>query len=172
MKILAATNGDTIMHFAFTDCAANSENFILAIATAEKDRAKIDVLIERRPPFVGGPAQVIRDFAKLLRQRGITTVMGPRHSSGWVLEGFSRAGISYEFCALRRPDLHRDFLKALADGKIDLPQHDLLAAQLLSVRHPAKDHGQHGDDVLTAVAGATLSALGSVSAIVPQKDYV
>jgi hypothetical protein len=52
-----------------------------------------------------------------------------------------------------------------------LPQHDGLAAQLRSQRHRQKDHGEHGDDLLTAVAGATLAALGTAPAIVPQKDY-
>lgn len=43
-------------HHAFVEAATNGENFILAIAIAEKDKAKIEVLLERRPPF--GPAKV------------------------------------------------------------------------------------------------------------------
>jgi hypothetical protein len=90
----------------------------------------------------------------MLRSRGINSVMRARHSSHWVLEGFARAGIAYEFCALERPDLHREFFSAIDAGKIDLPENNGLAAQLRSMRRWQKDHGEHGDDLLTAFAGA------------------
>lgn len=144
-------------HYAFTECATNGANFILSIASVDNDgRARVDALIERELPLSGGPAQVIREFAKLLRGHRCSSVMGARHSSHWVREGFARAGISYGFCALERPDLPRDFLAALDDKKIELPKHSVLTAQLRSVRYREKDHGQHGDDLLTTVADATL----------------
>jgi hypothetical protein len=158
---------DKTKSVAFAEIATTSENFVLCIGHADTNgKARIDVLDARVPPF--NPNVVIKEFRDVLHQRGIDTVMGDRHSRRWALEAFERHRIKYEFCELVRPDLHRDFLAALAAKTIALPQHGELRAQLRALQ--TRRGGP--DDLVSCVAGASLLALGECGPVMTEIEYV
>lgn len=157
-------------HHAFTECATNSENFVLVIAHLGNDKVRIDMLNARVPPF--DPKRVIKDFSALLHERKIDTVMGGRYSSRWAVEAFARHGIAFQFCELERPDLQRDFLKLVDAKRVALPEHAELKHQLRTLMRRRVAHGGP-DDLVTAVGGAALMVVGAVHGIKQgTPDYV
>jgi len=160
-----------MQHVGFCDIATTSGRFVLAIGHADKDGKAHATLTVCTPPF--DSKQAIARFAEQLREKGITSVMGPRHSSRWILDAFSRCGIHYEFCNLVRNDLHRDFRAMLEAKKVVVPEHAELRHQVRALTHFKRENGAAGDDLLTAVAGASLLAMGKVKALVEsaEADY-
>ena len=160
------------IRFAFAEIATNGENFAVAIGQADADgsgKLRILALEARVPPF--GPETVIKEFCKLLREHGIRKVSGDRHSTRWAFEAFKRHNISYEFCDLVRPDLHREFLKLLDEKKVVMPQHGELRRQLRALVTRQKEHGGP-DDLVTAVAGVCVLAAGKCGAVTEPVEYV
>jgi hypothetical protein len=77
-------------------------------------------------------------------------------------EPFRKNGISYELCKQPKSDLFRDMLPLLNSGRISLPRHDRLIAQIVGLERRVSragrdsiDHapGAH-DDLANAVVGA------------------
>lgn len=143
-----------MQHVAFVEAATNGVAFVIAIGHLVGGKVRIDLDV-REPPFA--PQHVVRDFAVILRERGIKTAVGAKHSSRWTLTEFAKHNINYEFCKYERPDLHRMFLSLLDSGRVELPKHEGFRAQLRSLRNRQKDHGEYGDDILTAVAGVAVT---------------
>jgi hypothetical protein len=87
-------------------------------------------------------------------------------------EPFRKNGISYEVCKQPKSDLFRDMLPLLNSGRISLPRHDRLIAQIVGLERRVSragrdsiDHapGAH-DDIANAVSGvvaAIASGVGS-----------
>jgi hypothetical protein len=134
----------------------------LAIAHSVRpdDRIIVDAVRETRPPF--SPTLVVDEFAELLKSYGITKVIGDSYGGEFVKEPFRKRGIRYELCKQTKSDLYRDLLPRLNSGRISLPKHDRLVAQIIGLERRVSrggrdsiDHGQHGhDDLANAVAGA------------------
>lgn len=152
---------------AFVDPAGGSgaDSFTLAIAHRDRDgTAVIDVARERRPPF--SPANVIREFAALLKSYRVAKVSGDRFAGGFAAEAFRQHGIGYSPSAKPKSDLYLDLLPLLNSGGVVLPRHDRLVQQLVALERrtsrAGKDSIDHGpgahDDVANAVAGAALLA--------------
>lgn len=81
-------------HVAFCDASAgSSDSFTLAVAHREEDRAVLDCIRERRPPF--SPDDVVREFAEVLGTFGVYEVTGDRWGGSWVQERFQRHAIRY-----------------------------------------------------------------------------
>src|SRR5262249_61077336 len=66
----------------------------LAIAHAERHRAGLDCLVERRPPF--SPDDVTQEFAAVLTQYGIKRVTGDRYGGGRPRERVKAHRIAYD----------------------------------------------------------------------------
>jgi hypothetical protein len=80
---------------AFTDASGGSvDSFTLCVAHAEGDRAVIDCLRERRPPF--NPSSVVDEFRDVLRSYHVDRVGGDRYSAQWVQSAFRDRGITYD----------------------------------------------------------------------------
>ena len=154
-------------YFAFVDAAGGSggDSFAVAISRREGDRIIVDCLRERRPPF--SPSAVIEELVPLLRSYRISRVVGDRWAGGFPPEQFQQRHIKYEACVKVKSDLYVDLLPVLNSGRIILPRHPRLAAQLISLErttvrgsgHDRIDHprDQH-DDLANAVAGAAMLA--------------
>jgi hypothetical protein len=132
----------------------------LAISHSESERAVLDAVRERKPPF--SPESVVEEFCALLRDYRISIVVGDRYGGDWPGEAFRRFGITYEAAAKSKSDLYRDLLPALNSGRADLLDNGRLTAQLCGLeRRTARsgkdsiDHAPGGhDDLANAVAGA------------------
>jgi len=157
-----------IRYLAFVDPSGGSaDSMTLAIAHRDKDgRAILDVVRERRPPF--SPEAVTQEFAELLKDYGVSRVVGDAYSGEWVREPFRTCGIAYEVSDKRKSDIYRDALPLLNSGKVELLDHPRLVTQLCGLeRRTARggkdsiDHAPGGhDDVANAVAGALVLAAG------------
>jgi hypothetical protein len=95
-------------------------------------------------------------------------VSGDRYAGEFPCELFRKHGVKYELAKLTKSDLFRDLLPMLNSGRITLPRHDRLIAQLVGLERQVsrlgKDTISHAavagahDDVANACAGvATLA---------------
>ena len=139
-------------------------SFACAISHRDGNVVVVDLVRERRPPFM--PSQVIEELIPLLKSYRIGKVTGDRWAGGFPPEAFQRGGIRYEAAKESKSDLYRTALPMLNSGRIVLPKNERLFNQLVSLeRHVARgghdviDHprDQH-DDLANAAMGAAVSA--------------
>ena len=149
--------------------ARNSSAFVLAV---ERPDGRIHLAqVEERRPSPGQPlrpSQVCAEFAGLLRATGARSLVADRHYQETIREALSEAGLLLE--EPPPPDeawaLVREVLRS---GRLVLPRHPLLLAQLKSARGrlapggavrielPATPDGRHGD--LAAAAALAIWAV-------------
>ncbi|MBB5041888.1 hypothetical protein [Shinella fusca] len=152
-------------YFAFVDPSGGSaDSMTLAIAHAERSSAMLDVIREVKPPF--SPEATVKDFADLLKQYRVSSLLGDRYAGEWPVEQFHKHGIRYEQAAKPKSDLYKDLLPLINSSEVDLLDHPTLTNQLCGLeRRTARggrdsiDHapGAH-DDVANAVAGVLTQA--------------
>jgi len=157
-------------YFAFTDpSGGSSDSMTLAIAHRDGDRAVLDAIRERRPPF--SPEDVVQEFAALLKSYGVREVQGDRYGGEWPRERFREAGITYEIAEKAKSDLYRDALPIMNSHRCELLDHPRLIAQLVGLeRRTARggrdsiDHapGAH-DDIANAAAAVLVRCVGKMS---------
>jgi len=147
-------------YVAFIDPSGGSnDSFTLAIAHFENGKVIVDQVLERRPPF--SPQDVVREFAAILRQYNIRSVISDRYAGEWVREAFIKDGIGLDYSELTASELYLETLPLLAARRVELPDHPRLLNQFSSlerrVRAGGKDlitHPPHGhDDLVNSVAG-------------------
>jgi hypothetical protein len=156
-----------VRYFGFCDPSGGSEDsFTCAVAHRLDDQVIIDAIREAHPPF--SPERVVEDFSVLLKSYQIEKVSGDHYGGEFPRELFRKHDVKYELAKLTKSDLFRDMLPLLNSGRITLPRHDRLVAQLVglerqvsrlgkdSISHPAIA-GAH-DDIANAVAGAAMLA--------------
>jgi hypothetical protein len=155
-------------YYAFVDPAGGSggDSFALAIAHREGNGVVVDLVRERKPPFM--PSQVIDEFVPLLKSYRIGKVTGDRWAGGFPPEAFQKGGIRYEPSKQVKSDFYRDALAMLNSGRIVLPKHHRLFNQLVSLeRHVARgghdviDHPRDGHDDLANACMAVAVLAGS-----------
>lgn len=146
---------------AFVDpSGGSSDSMTLAIAHLEKNRAILDVMREVKPPF--SPAQVVEEFAGLIRSYGCHKVTGDAYAGEWPREVFRDHRVDYEVADRTRSELYRDMLPLLNSGRADLLDSDRLVSQIVSLERRTGrsgreiiDHAPNShDDLANAVAGA------------------
>jgi hypothetical protein len=82
-----------VFYSAFVDpSGGSSDAMTLALGHSEDGRVVIDAIRERRPPF--SPADVVAEFADLLRSYRISSVSGDRYGGEWPRERFLEHGIA------------------------------------------------------------------------------
>lgn len=147
-------------YFAFADpSGGSSDSYTLAIAHKEGQRAILDAVRERKPPF--SPEAVTAEFAGLLKLYGISTVYGDKYAGEFPRELYRNHGITYRTAAKTRSELYLDMLPGLNSGSIDLLDVPKLVTQIVGLeRRVARgaresiDHAPNGhDDIANAVAG-------------------
>ena len=125
----------------------------------EREVIVVDRLVERRPPF--NPADVVRDFARVLGDYRVFEVVGDRYAGAWPAERFAEHGITYTPSPDTKSGLYLAMLPAIAAREVELPDHARLKKQLTALERRTSrtgrdivDHGPRGhDDVANAVAG-------------------
>jgi hypothetical protein len=149
---------------AFVDPSGGSQDSMtLAVAHDAAGVVVLDCVVERKPPFK--PAEVVCEFADVLAQYRITTVVGDRYAGEWSREHFQNHGITYDPSEKPKSEVYGAFLPLLNSGQVQLLDVPRLHAQWLALeRRTARggpdsiDHapGAH-DDVANAVAGAAVT---------------
>jgi hypothetical protein len=150
---------------AFVDPSGGSDHpMTLAISHKHGEEIIIDAVRERVPPF--SPASVVDEFAEVLKNYRVSKVVGDHYGGEFVKEPFRKHSIAYEVSKQVKSDLFRDLLPLLNSGRIRLPRHDRLVAQIVGLerrvsrgRKDSIGHPSHGH-VANAVAGAAAAARG------------
>jgi hypothetical protein len=152
---------DGVAYSAFVDPSGGSaDSMTIAVAHKAQDGlATVDAIRERKPPF--SPADVVSEFAALLRSYGITRLLGDRYGGEFVREPFRAFNISYELAPKPKSDLYRDCLPLINSKQCDLLDHPKMLNQLIGLeRRTARsgkdsiDHSPGGhDDIANVVAG-------------------
>jgi hypothetical protein len=156
-----------VPYFAFVDPSGGSaDSMTLAIAHRRPivNRAVLDLVREVRPPF--SPENVVREFARVLKSYGISTVTGDHYAGEWPRERFSVHGITYQPSEKSRSDIYLDMLPLLNSYRAELLDNARLVTQLSGLeRHATRggremiDHAPGGhDDLANAAAGALVGA--------------
>jgi hypothetical protein len=157
-----------IYYFAFTDSAGGTgrDSFTLAIAHLDGDRIVIDVIRERQPRFVA--ADVIKDYADLLRSYCISAVMGDAFGGGMYADEWVRNGIEFRKCRYDTSDNYRRALPLFMAKRPVLLDHAKQRLQLAGLErritggHERIEHPQTAsahDDIAASVCGVLVAAL-------------
>ena len=136
----------------------------LAIAHLSDGLVVLDAVRERRPPF--SPEAVVTEFAQLLAEYRVTTVIGDRYGGEWPRERFRQHGIGYVAAERPKGELYGSLLAMINSGRLELLDHTRLIAQLCGLERRTAwggresiDHAPGGhDDLANAVAGAVAAA--------------
>jgi hypothetical protein len=162
---------------AFVDPSGGSvDAMTLAIAHQNGERAVLDLMRERKPPF--SPEGVVEEFCETLKAYGLSRVVGDRYAGEWPREQFRKRGIEYVLAERPRSDLYQGLLPNLNSGGVDLLDNATLINQIVGLeRRVARggresiDHAPNGhDDLANAVAGAI--SLIAVKAAAPFAWFV
>ncbi len=156
-----------VRYFAFCDPAggSGSDSMTLAIAHADYARRKVvlDLLVGVEPPFE--PGIVVATFVGHLQRYGLRFVEGDRYAGDWPLDRFRAHGVGYMPSEQTKAQIYKDWLPALMERCVDIPDDKKLKSQLLALdRKPSRsgdiiDHPKNGhDDYANAAAGALLKA--------------
>jgi hypothetical protein len=155
-----------IKYVAYCDASSGvADSFALAIAHRGAP-CVLDVVRERKPRFV--PAQVIAEFAQLLKLYNVTEIQGDKYAIGFHEAEWRSHGIRFIACERTTSENYLHALPLLLAGRLRLIDNMTLRSQLsaLERRVGAGDretisHPQHAsahDDVATAACGALVAA--------------
>lgn len=150
-------------YVAFCDPAGGgADEFTLAIGHRDGETVVVDAVRGRH----GSPAEIVKEYAQLLRRYEVTTVGGDRYAGRWPRDQFLRWGITYQVADLDRSGLYLELLARLNSGAVELPPCVKLQRQLIGLERRTSragrdsiDHapGAH-DDRANAVAGLVVQA--------------
>jgi hypothetical protein len=155
---------------AFVDPASGSagsgaDSFTLAISHKDGDKLVIDKVVETRPSF--SPVEVVAAYCEVLKSYRVTSVTGDRWAAGFAAEAFKQHGVRYKPSEKTKSQLYAEMLPLLNSGRVVLPRHERLLAQLVSLeRRVGRGTGRDSidapvgchDDVANAAAGACVAA--------------
>jgi hypothetical protein len=147
-------------------CRRGRDSFTCAIAHAENGVGILDCLVEVKAPF--NPDTATAQIAGVLRSYGCASTRGDRYSGQWVIQTFTRNGITYHHSERDRSAIHVDVLPLLGSGRVRLLDNKSLVYQFASLERSSSpagkervDHGVGGhDDLCNSAAGALLLAAG------------
>lgn len=145
-------------YYAFADPAGGGQDeFTIAIGHQYGGRGIVDVLRARK----GKPADIVGEYAVLLKQYQIYRVKMDRYAGSWPSDEFARHGITCLPIKKNKSELYVDVLAGFNSNRIELPPDDRIVPQFVqlerrtvrggrgSIDHPPGGH----DDRANAVAG-------------------
>jgi hypothetical protein len=148
-------------YVAYCDASSGvGDSFAIAIAHRGTP-AVLDVVRERKPRFV--PAQVIAEFAELMKLYNITTIQGDKYAIGFHEQEWRSHNIKFVACARSTSENYLHALPLLLAKRVRLVDNMTLRSQLSAlerrvgagdketVSHPA--HASAHDDVACAACG-------------------
>jgi len=150
---------DGIDYVAFTDASGGSDDdMTLAIAHRdESGRGVLDCIANQNqaPPF--DPLAAVKRFASIMKEYGVTKVVGDRYAGKVFPSAFQKEGISYQVSELTKHEIYEAIEVQLNTGSVVLLDHEVTESQFLGLiwRGTKIDHllNEH-DDFCNSVAGA------------------
>jgi hypothetical protein len=157
-------------YFAHCDAAGGAgkgDAFTLAIGHKAKDGQLIVDLVRGA---VGrfDPSQVVKNYAVLLREYRVGSIVGDHFAPGWVGGAFAEVGISYQRSEPNASEIYLHVVPLFARGVVRLPGHLRLQRELRQLeRHAHRggretvDHPRRGSDDFVNVAAGVLRTLAT-----------
>jgi len=152
----------SLNYVAFVDpSGGRRDQFTVAVAHRQKDKAIVDLVRAWRPPF--NPEQVTKECSEILKPYRIRMVTGDAYGGEWPREQFRKHGINYEVSEKNRSQLYLELIPALNSERVELPDIRQLIDELRRLERrrgrsgkDTIDHPAYGgsDDVANSVAGA------------------
>ena len=147
-----------LSYFAFVDMSGGSvDDAVLAIGHQDADdRAVLDRVVNQgaRPPF--DPNKAVERFVGVLRDYGVSRVVGDRYAGQTFRVQFEEAGVAYEVADRTTSQLYEALEPRLNSHQVLLPDVATLEQQLLGLAWRggkiSHQNGEH-DDWATAAAG-------------------
>jgi hypothetical protein len=151
-----------LFYRAFTDASGGRHDHY-TVAIAHKDRTSgqfvVDVVRGVAPPF--DPMQATKEFAALLREYRVSSVVGDNFAQEWVQAAWSSCNMRYVRAEEPKSVIYLETLPLWSRGLVSIPEHKRLLRELrLLERHTHRsgrdtvDHGKNGsDDYSNAVCG-------------------
>jgi hypothetical protein len=134
----------------------------------------VDLIRERKPRFVA--ADVIAEFATILRTYRIASILSDRFGGGLTSDDWTRNGVTFQGSVADTSENYLRALPMLTSRRAHLLDHAALRSQLSGLErrivggHEKIDHPQVSsahDDVATAVCGALVMASRAAMQEVP-----
>src|SRR6202020_2588754 len=122
----------------------SADSMTLAIAHHDGERAVLDCVRERKPPF--SPDDVVFEFCATLKSYGVSSVRGDRYAGEWPRERFRLRGVHYEPAENSKSDMYRDLLPVLNSGRAELLDHPRLGGQLCQLERRTARSGKDSID--------------------------
>jgi hypothetical protein len=157
-KVLRPVEGTE--YVGFVDMSGgSSDDAALAVAhfDAARSRAVLDLIATQtgKPPF--NPRDAVRKFAGILKEYGISTVVGDRYAGETFVQDFFEHGVSYRVASSTKSQLYEALEPRINAGEVELLDIPRVIEQLLGlvargtkIDHLPSDH----DDLANAMAGA------------------
>jgi hypothetical protein len=160
-----------IRYVAFVDMSGgSSDDAVLAIAhRTAGDNVVLDALVAQtgRPPF--NPRRAIAKFVTVLREYGVSHVVGDAFGGLTFRQDFEALRVSYKLADKSKSDLYEELDPRLNASEVELLDVPGLQEQLLTLvwRGQKIDHVPGGhDDYANACAGAVWLAVSHVQPVV------
>ena len=157
-----------LRYAGFLDASGGSQDSFTCAVGHGEDRdgqrvAVLDAIRERPAPF--DPADVVREYSRLLKDYGLTTATADRYAGAWVTSAFAEHGVAVEQSAAPKSDLYLGLLPLITSRRCELLDNARLLSQLVNLERRAAASGKQTvserpgarDDVANAVAGALLA---------------
>lgn len=154
---------EAVHYWAFTDPSGGShDSFTLAIGHREGERLVLDVLRGITPPF--DPSAVVKELCALLKSYRCDRVTGDHYAGEWVVEAFSKEGVTYRHSERNKSELYLEALPLFAQGCVELLDLPRLTMELMqlerrtarsgrdSVDHPPAGHDDHANSCCGVLA--------------------
>jgi hypothetical protein len=163
-------------YFAFCDPSGGSkDSFTCCISHRENDDAVLDRLLEIKAPF--NPGAAVGDIVAMLKEFGLTQVIGDKYAAQWVIAEFEKRGVKYQHSIRDRSAVYLSALPLINSGKAKLLDSPRLVNQLVSLQRrtgssgkQSVDHPRNGaDDLANAAMGAIVLAsdMAAIHSFVP-----
>jgi hypothetical protein len=144
-----------VQYQAFIDVAGGtgSDSFTIAIGHANRDDGRdicvVDALLEIRPPF--DPDIATARAAELLRQWGLTHIVGDAYAGAWPVTALARHGIVFTHAAKNKSEIYMHSLPLWTSGRVRTLDNPRAVDQLAGLRRKA---GSTGRDVVDHMRGS------------------
>jgi hypothetical protein len=151
---------------AFVDPSGGRHDaYAICVGHKEGDAFVADVVRGARPPF--DPAEVTKEYTKLVKDYHLSQVTGDNFSAEWVVAAFRDHGVAYQRSERSKSQLYLECLPLFARGLMSLPDLPRLLRELRLLERQTHrsgkdtvDHGRRGsDDLANAVCGCAVHAV-------------
>jgi hypothetical protein len=131
---------------AFTDASGGvgKDSYTLAIAHQEGEHFALDVVRGTTGKF--DPQKVTADYATLLKEYRIGSVVGDNYASQWVAGAWRDTGIAYVQSDIPKSQIYLECLPLFTRGLVRLPDHTKLLRELRLLERTAHRGGRESVD--------------------------